>query len=253
MSLHDTMIKHGHGMFRYRGYIPLLLLGPLLIAMKESVGLEREMGSRLEDLWVLFCFLLALSGLIMRWYTVGHVPAGTSGRNTKTQRADYLNTTGLYSIVRNPLYLGNFITILGVALSIKIWWLPLMTGLGFFIYMERIIMAEEAFLSEKYGKVYEDWRKRTPLIIPNLMLWKKPEHSFSVKTVLKREYPGLMGLGAAFFMTEFITDIFFEHESITGWFSEDFTWPLVFGMILAIGLTLRFLKKHTDILKVEGR
>ena len=32
----------------------------------------------------------------------------TSGRNTHDQVADSLNTSGIYSIVRHPLYVGNF-------------------------------------------------------------------------------------------------------------------------------------------------
>src|SRR5688500_12554162 len=109
MSLHDTMVKHGHTMFRYRSYLPLLIAGPLLVAMKESIYWESVVGDGLEDVWVFLCFLLSLFGLWIRAKTVGHVPGGTSGRNTASQRAHHLNTTGLYSIVRNPLYLGNFV------------------------------------------------------------------------------------------------------------------------------------------------
>jgi protein-S-isoprenylcysteine O-methyltransferase Ste14 len=229
------------------------MIGPLFVAFHESVYLENLVGDSLEDLWVLFCFILALCGLALRAYTVGYVPAGTSGRNTKGQKAEVLNTTGMYSIVRNPLYLGNFITLLGVMLSIKVWWLVVIGSFGFFIYMERIILAEEKFLSEKFGKAYDDWRAKTPVIFPNFALWVPPAMKFSWKTVLRREYPGLLGLGTAFFVTELITDVFFEGESFLGWLREDFLWPLTYGVIIVICLTLRHLKKHTNILKVQGR
>jgi protein-S-isoprenylcysteine O-methyltransferase Ste14 len=253
MSLHNTMVKHGHQMFRWRSYLPLLLIGPLFIAFKESVYIENLVGDKTEDLWVLFCFILSLTGLAVRWVTVGFVPAGTSGRNTKEQKANHLNTTGMYSIVRNPLYLGNFITILGVLLSIKVWWLVIIGTLGFFVYMERIILAEENFLSEKFGGVYDEWRSRTPAIIPDFRLWTTHEMPFSFKTVLKREYPGLLGVGFAFFITELVTDVFFEGEPFIYWFYEDFAWPATLAVILTICLTLRYLKKHTNVLKVEGR
>lgn len=253
MSLYDSMIKHGHTMFRLRSYLPLLIIPPLLIAMKESVYMEELVGDHVEDVWVGLCFLLSVFGLYIRAYTVGHVPAGTSGRNTQSQRAHKLNTTGMYSIVRNPLYLGNFIIILGVLLSIKVWWLVALGVLGFFIYMERIILAEEKFLSEKYGAEYNDWRAKTPAIWPNFKLWQKPELPFSMKTVLRREYPGMMAVGAVFFVTELITDLFFEGENFIEWLSDDFIWPAMFAIIMTAGLTLRHLKKNTDILKVEGR
>lgn len=253
MSLHDTMVKHGHTMFRYRSYLPLLIIPPLLIAMKESLYVEEMVGDRIEDYWVFFCFLISIFGFLVRCYTVGSVPAGTSGRNTQSQRANHLNVTGMYSIVRNPLYLGNFIIILGVLLSIKVWWLVLLGALVFFIYMERIILAEENFLASSYGQKYLDWRAKTPVIWPNFSLWIKPEMPFSYKTVMKREYPGLIAIGTAYFITEFVTDVFFEKEKISEWIVDDWAWPFMLVTVLVIGLTLRYLKKHTNVLKVEGR
>ncbi len=253
MSLHDTMVKHGHTMFRYRSYLPLLIIPPLFIAMKESLWVEEMIGDNFEDFWVFICFLVSLFGLFIRAYTVGHVPGGTSGRNTQSQRAHKLNTTGMYSIVRNPLYLGNFIIILGVLLSIKVWWLVALGSLAFFIYMERIILAEEKFLADTYGQNYAEWRAKTPAIWPNFKLWQKPELPLSMKTVMKREYPGLIAIGAAFFITEFITDVYFEKEPVREWVIDDIAWPIMMGAFLVIGLTLRYLKKHTNVLKVEGR
>ena len=253
MSLHDTMVKHGHNLFRWRSYIPLLFIAPLLLAVKEGARVEDMVGDHIEDLWVLFCFLLSLSGLAIRWVTVGFVPAGTSGRNTQGQRADVLNTSGVYSIVRNPLYLGNFITILGVVLSIKVWWLALIVSMFFFIYMERIILAEEKYLHEKFGDAYDDWCAKTPVIIPHFKLWRPPEMAFSWRTVLKREYQGLLGMATAFLVTEMVTDLVFERETLTEWLAEDFIWPVTFTVILVFCLAVRYLKKHTNLLKVEGR
>ena len=118
MSLHENMIRSGHTIFKWRSYIPLLFIIPLLLALRESAHLEEVFGEVEEDLWVLASFLLSLSGIAVRCFTVGFVPGGTSGRNTQSQRATHLNTTGMYSVVRNPLYLGNFIIILGVMASI---------------------------------------------------------------------------------------------------------------------------------------
>jgi hypothetical protein len=181
------------------------------------------------------------------------VPAGTSGRNATAQRAHHLNTKGMYSIVRNPLYLGNFVIILGLLLSIKVWWLVLLGAMTFFIYMERIILTEEKFLEDNYGEPYKEWRARTPVILPDFKLWQAPDMTYSWKTVLKREYPGFIAIGVAFFITEFITDIFFEGEALREWVVDDMVWPIMLALFLAIGLTLRHLKKHTNILKVEGR
>lgn len=253
MSLYQTMIRHGHTMFRWRSYIPLLFIGPLLLAFKESSQMEAMVGNGLEDVWVLFSFIVALSGIALRAFTVGFVPANTSGRNAKEQRADVLNTRGMYSVVRNPLYLANFIIILGVLLSIKVWWLVLIVSLVFFIYMERIILTEESFLEEKFGETYNAWRAKTPVIIPNFKLWQPSPSPFSWKTVLKREYPGLLGMATAFLVTEMVTDLIVEGEPFSTWIQEDIIWPILYTAILILCLTLRTLKKHTSVLKVEGR
>lgn len=83
MDLHNTMVKHGHSLFRWRSYIPLLFIAPLMLAFKDAAAFENMVGDQLEDLWVLCCFILSLAGLATRWVTVGYVPAGTSGRNTQ--------------------------------------------------------------------------------------------------------------------------------------------------------------------------
>lgn len=253
MSLYNSMVKSGHFFFRWRSYIPLLLIPPMVIAFEESTYVEDAIGDDLEDIVVLICFIISLIGLAIRAFTVGFIPGSTSGRNTSEQRADHLNTSGMYSIVRNPLYLGNFIILLGVILSIKVWWLVLIFSLVFFIYMERIILAEEKFLHDKFGAEYDTWREKTPVIIPRFKQWSAPEMKFSWKTVLKREYPGLLAIGTAFLLTEMITDLLIEKEDFFHWLRDDIIWPVMFGIILIISLTLRFLKKHTKVLKVEGR
>ncbi len=253
MSLYNSMIKSGHFFFRWRSFIPLLFIPPMAIAFEESAYVEETLGDDFEDIVVSLCFAISLIGLAIRCFTVGFIPANTSGRNTAEQRASRLNTTGMYSIVRNPLYLGNFIIMLGVILSIKVWWLVLIFSLAFFIYIERIILAEEKYLHEKFGEEYDVWREKTPVILPRFSQWSAPEMTFSWKTVLKREYPGLLAIGTAFLVTELIIDLLIEGENFWHWVKDDWIWPAMFFTVLAVSLTLRTLKKKTDFLKVEGR
>jgi len=101
--------------------------------------------------------LISLCGLAIRVYTVGHTPANTSGRNTAGQLAESLNTTGIYSLVRHPLYLGNFFMWLGVALLIANFWFVIAFVFAYWIYYERIMFAEEQFLRTKFGPTYVEW------------------------------------------------------------------------------------------------
>ena len=122
--------------------------------------------------------MVALAGLGVRAYVAGHVPQGTSGRNTRSQICEGLNTDGAYSMVRHPLYLGNFLIWLGVALVPRSAWLLLLVTAAFWIYYERIMYAEEEFLRNKFGERYLFWARTTPAFLPNPRLFRRPSLPF---------------------------------------------------------------------------
>lgn len=246
MSLKDQMAKTGAWLFRWRSYLPLVLIVIIIPAFQEF---SYPFGSHAYDLlWEMFCLSVSLFGLFIRCYTIGYTPKGTSGRNTKSQVAETLNTTGIYSIVRNPLYLGNFFMMLGVTMFPRTWWLCVIYALAFWLYYERIIMAEEAFLKTKFGEYYENYLASTPAFIPNFRLWQPNTLSFSFRNVLKREYSGFFGVIAAMTILNFFGK--YIHE---GTFGFDLVWMSIFAFGLIVYITLRTLKKKTRLLHVEGR
>ena len=180
--------------------------------------------------------------------TIAYVPKRISGRNTKSQKADSLNITGMYSLMRNPLYFGNFFMFLGVTLFVRLWWVSVIYGLAFWLYYERIILAEEAFLKEKYGKDYVDYAKDTPAFILNFNNWKPPSLPFSFRHIVKREYSAFFAMIASFTVLEFIGDYI-----VTGKIIIDKVWLWLFLGGFVVYITLRTLKKKTRILHVEGR
>lgn len=251
--LRDQMAKQGVFLFRWRSFLPLLLIPLAAVAMLESDFFERQFGETAENLWDVGCVLVSFAGLGIRMFTVGFVPAGTSGRNTRDQRADVLNTTGIYSTVRNPLYLGNFLMLIGAVLAIQVWWFVVIVTFLFWIYYERIIAAEEAFLAEKYGKTYTDWASETPVILPDLKRWRKPAMAFSWRTVFRREYNGIYLITVLFLVIEFLQDVVYEGQSIGDWLRGEYGWAVLFGVGTLVFFTLRTLKKHTNVLAVDGR
>jgi protein-S-isoprenylcysteine O-methyltransferase Ste14 len=254
MLLIERLTHHGGFLFRWRSFLPLILIPAAVPALFDGALVELGWGERLKDVWDLACLLISVVGLVLRWATVAFVPAGTSGRNTHAQRADILNTTGLYSVVRNPLYLGNFLALLGLALTVKVWWFVLLVALAYWLYIERIVVAEEAFLTKKFGAAYLSWAARTPAFLPNPTLWRAPAHAFSLRTLLRREYNGLLALATAYLALELVTDIAIEHQPVRLWLAhEGGRTILVFAAALFAFLVLRTLKKRTRLLRVEGR
>jgi Phospholipid methyltransferase len=85
-----------------------------------------------------------------RMLTVGFVPRGTSGCKTGAgQVATRLNTNGVCSRVRSPLYRANCVMCLGVVLFTQSLVLTVIFVLVLLACDERIIAAEEALLSDK--------------------------------------------------------------------------------------------------------
>ena len=150
--------------------------------------------------------------------------------------------------MRNPLYFGNFFMFLGVTLFVRLWWVSVICGLAFWLYYERIILAEEAFLKEKYGKDYVDYTNDIPAFIPNFNNWKPPSLPFSFRHIVKREYSAFFAMIASFSVLEFVGDYM-----VTGKIIIDNVWLCLFLCGFAVYITLRTLKKKTKILHVEGR
>jgi protein-S-isoprenylcysteine O-methyltransferase Ste14 len=246
MTLHERMLAVGKWLFRWRSYLPLSFI---LILVPGIMEFSYPEGSHAHDLvWEMVCLSISFFGLFIRCYTIGYVPKGTSGRNTKRQVAAALNTTGMYSITRNPLYLGNFFMMLGILLVVRLWWVVLIYALSFWIYYERIIYVEEEFLKEKFGDDYEQYEKSTPVFIPNFKLWRPPNLPFSLKNVLKREYSGFFGVIASFTVLEISCDY-----AATGKLILDKVWLFIFLIGLVAYSILRTLKKKTRLLHVAPK
>lgn len=244
--LKNEFVRVGHWLFRWRSYLPVVMIGIFLIAMLDYEYIAHS--EELDHLWEGICLVVSFLGLGIRVFTIGHAPRGTSGRNTKQQVADSLNMSGAYSVVRNPLYLGNFFMGLGFALFPHLWWLVLLYVLVFCVYYERIIFAEEEYLNGKFGDQYVEWANKVPAFIPKFSNYKNPELAFSLKNVLKREYNGLFCLISVMFLLEIAGDIIYTRK-----FEIDLMWYVLQGFGFVAWVTLRSLKKYTVLLNVEGR
>ncbi len=248
MLLGDHMQRTGQNLFRWRSYVLLAFVPFIVLTLRNGEVVELGLGDRIGDLYEAFCIGLVVLGGAIRVGTVGFVPAGTSGRNTKAQIAEALNTTGLYSVTRNPLYLANCLIYLGVAAFSQNLVLTLVLALVLMLYYERIISAEEAFLTRKYGRSYIEWAARTPAFLPRLGNWQRPALPFCLRTVIRREHPTIFGAFVALWLINAGLDLMGpQPEPIE---SSAF---LALGAAVLVELAVLFLKKRTTLLRVAGR
>ncbi len=198
MALKNELRTQGDFLFKHRSYLPLIILvAALLVYIYQDfhfVALEKSM-------YEIGCLIVALLGLAVRVITIGYSADNTSGRNTdEGQIADEVNRTGPYATVRHPLYVGNFLMWLGLAMFTQNVWFVVAFIFLYWVYYERIMYAEEMFLINKYGNDYTNWSAVTPAFLPSLGQWTKPKYTFSWPKVIRQEKAGIFNLFAVIFL-----------------------------------------------------
>jgi protein-S-isoprenylcysteine O-methyltransferase Ste14 len=249
MAMIEELERSGNWLFRGRSYFPLVLyaLMAVVIGMKWD-PLFREF----DTVIALCCIAVSMLGLVIRALTLGYTPRGTSGRNTKAgQVAEVLNTKGMYSLVRHPLYLGNFFMWLGIMIYVGNLWFTVVCCLLYWLYYERIMFAEEGYLRVKFGQSYLDWSVDVPSFWPRNLKWKSPDVDFSVRNVLKREYNGFFAVFLSLALVsagKTYIHITTDWEALLNPF-----WQKALIGSFAVFFTLRSLKRYSRLLHVEGR
>ena len=242
MSEQNQLEKLGNQFFKYRGQIPVLFF---IVAFGLMHYYPMYTNWRNSN-YIGLAIALVVLGHFIRALAVGKRAAHTSGRNRDEQVAEALNSTGIYSMVRHPLYLGNITTYIGWAVFTGIIWLVPVFLVLFVAYYRLIIYAEEQFLTRKFGQAYLDWRKQTPLLLPAFWKYKANAQPFSLKVVLENEYSGW----AASMTTAFVLVLFQNY--VLGVLQGTLNIHLVMGLFIVVfGLGMRYLKKKTRVFKVD--
>lgn len=245
MALVHEFEKSGNWLFKRRSWLPLLLILAGIIVLY----LTNRQAILFDSTEELIFLGISLAGEAVRILTVGFAPRNTSGRNTAAgQIADELNTTGIYSVVRHPLYIGNFIIWLGPVLFVRTTVFVIIFILVYWLYYERIMFAEEQFLRRKFGEIYDNWSENVRAVIPRFTGYVKPALTFSVKSVLKREYNSFINIFIIFIALDLFRNYF-----ISG---RVFFTPLWLFLGIPAGLiwiALRVIHKKTNWLEDENR
>jgi protein-S-isoprenylcysteine O-methyltransferase Ste14 len=237
MLLKDRLNDIGNLLFRYRGYQFFIYFIAAFLGWKHSFITKDNFY------YELICLVITILGMLIRAFTVGYVSIGTSGRNCHEQEAEELNTTGLYSIVRNPLYIGNYFIFLGVVMLTQDLRTTLIISIVYWIFYTPIILTEEAFLLEKFKAQYLNYTKEVNCLIPMFKNFKKPANKFSLHMVLMREHDTLLTTVLLFLATETIM----EYAQLRK-FQID-TFYIVFLILTVIIFSiLKYIKKYRGLI-----
>jgi len=107
---------------------------------------------------------MALAAWLRTW---GSAYVGASVVHSDSMHGDAMLADGPYRRTRNPLYLGTLLHTIGLAI--------LMTPSGavfaialIWIFQIRLALAEEAFLTARFGQPYLDYKATVPRFLPSL-------------------------------------------------------------------------------------
>jgi protein-S-isoprenylcysteine O-methyltransferase Ste14 len=242
MRLLDHFGRSGDTFFRLRSYLPLLLLPVFVLGVRSGAGVPNGLRLGCQTVGL----LVSLAGLAVRIVVIGAAPPGTSERSTRDPRASVLNTTGAYSIVRHPLYLGNTLVGLGLALFTATWYVPVIVVLASLLYHERIAVREEVFLESRFGDEFRTWANEVPALWPAFGRYRRSGGAFRWKKVLAREFHALFVIGASCFVFDVGRQVF-----ATGRVGASPLWTAVFAVTGVVFVGLTAIKKTTGLLRVS--
>jgi protein-S-isoprenylcysteine O-methyltransferase Ste14 len=234
----DELARSGKRLFFIRGtYIYTIIAISTLIAW-----CSRDMGpfaeATLDCVWFWVSLGVASAGALVRIITSGFAALGTSGRAKVAAEASELNTTGPYSLVRNPLYLGRILNFTGLAMLSGSWVFGFIVFLLAILVYERISVYEEEFLRGKFGAAHTAWATSVPALLPRLSGWVKPKYPFWWKRMIWREQNKLFLLVTTVFLTWFAR-LGFDPAALD---AAQWRWVYAFGALVVIRFVIGGLK-----------
>jgi protein-S-isoprenylcysteine O-methyltransferase Ste14 len=136
------------------GYIPLVLL---------------RKGPRIETgIFSYLAFLLWLvGGTILLWSFWNFLHEG-HGTPAPIEPPKELVVAGFYRCVRNPMYVGIILLLLGHFLWFGFWWILAYTVIAFITVHLFVTFYEEPRLKQSFGAAYENYLNQVPRWIPKI-------------------------------------------------------------------------------------
>lgn len=128
--------------------LPVIQIVSIILCPVSSYKALKIAGVVITALGV-FIFIVAVLQMKENWR------AGIQ-KNTKTN----LVTTGIYSISRNPAFLGFDLMYIGILFSFFNWYLFFITAIVVSLFHLQIVNVEEDFLIEAFGQEYIEYKKK---------------------------------------------------------------------------------------------
>lgn len=138
-------------------YPPALWVASLLAGVVLGAFAPLPIGGGIF-LKVLGLLLLLVALLVLRW-SRKHFNAHGEDPDPTTQTFQVVQH-GPYKHSRNPMYGGATLAMFALALLLNSWWLVAATFIVFVVLHYGVILREEKYLRQRFGKHYEEYMQR---------------------------------------------------------------------------------------------
>ncbi len=177
--------------------------------------------------------ILILKGTYLRMAARGY-------KKEFSQKGQDLVVDGLYTLTRNPMYLGTYLIGAGFVLVVWPWWFLIIFSVLFFVRFNVQMVKEEAHLKKLFGAKYEKYCQTTPRFFPTLkaLINLKATKIFPWKMCWStKERLGLLGWPALAFVLELLQG-YAMHSVID--FARVFYVFFAAILVFALGLVFRY-------------
>lgn len=138
------IVRLGAWAFRQRSWLPVPL-GLAVVSVRTGV---------VDALWpVVTGVALVMVGELLRAWAVRHI--GTISRTRTSTRQGPLITSGPFRLVRNPLYLGNWLIWTGLVMASQLLWMLPIAWAVFALQYGTMVIWEETRLRTMFGRQYD--------------------------------------------------------------------------------------------------
>ncbi len=226
-------LRFGNFLFKYRSFTPIPLIIIVFVFFKPYIKLSSDNLLTVAGLIVMFL------GEVIRLISVGFSFHGTSGRENFL-RAESLNVSGIYSVVRNPLYIGNLLIYTGLLIVYSNLYALLIFDILLIVQYYFIILSEEEFLKEKYGIEYSKYCEKVNSIFPGFRDYIKPENKFNRLKVLFKENDSIFNALIIFGII-----LMYKGYIYSGRVLHGKSFSIYFGVLILFYIIIKIIKKKT--------
>lgn len=174
------------------------------------------------------------------WAGTGFIAAGVLLRlwsNGYAIKNDKLTISGPYAYVRNPLYVGTFLMVLGFAIALKMGWMGLLFLLALGCIYFQTIRSEQELLTAKFGDAYLRYRVKVPPMWPALTPYTNGEKwPFNLqRLIFSKEHKVVLWTVIILVIFHLKTRLLIERGPMT-----QGTWALIILVLLLVALDVAY-------------